>query len=87
MTMTFHTRGTCSQQITIDLDGDIIKTVHFNGGCHGNLQGISRLVTGLNIRDVIDRLQGIKCGRKDTSCPDQLSVALKSILEKRTTCG
>lgn len=87
MKMTFHTRGTCSQLITIDLDGDIIKTVHFDGGCHGNLQGISRLVAGLHVRDVIDRLQGIKCGRKDTSCPDQLSVALKSIMEKRMTRG
>ena len=68
-------RGTCSQMILIDTEGDIIKNVEYIGGCHGNTQGISRLVVGMNIDDVIERCKGIQC-RAGTSCPDQLAQAL-----------
>ena len=63
----------------IDVEGDIIKSVEFVRGCPGNLFGISQLVKGMNIDDAIEKLSGIKCGNKDTSCPDQLSKALKEI--------
>ena len=72
--MKYRTKGTCSSAIDIELDNGIIKSVHFTGGCNGNLQGISRLV------EAISRLKGIKCGFKPTSCPDQLAVALESIV-------
>lgn len=72
----YKTVGTCSQQIDVELDGDIIKSVQFYGGCNGNLQGISKLVIGQKIDDVVERLGGLKCGFKQTSCPDQLTKAL-----------
>lgn len=72
----YRTRGTCSRAIEIELDGDTVKSVKFQGGCNGNTQGISRLVTGMKVQDVIDTLSGIRCGFKDTSCPDQLAKAL-----------
>ena len=78
--MTYQTHGTCSTAIQIEMDGDIIKSVSFVGGCNGNLKGISSLVTGMNARDAISRLKGIRCGFKSTSCPDQLATALESIL-------
>ena len=62
------------------MDGNIIKSVVFTGGCNGNLQGISRLVEGMSAEDAITRLKGIKCGFKPTSCPDQLAIALESIV-------
>ena len=74
--MDYRTRGTCSQLIHFELDGDIVKNVQFLGGCHGNLQGIGKLVEGMKADDVITRLQGIRCGNKTTSCPDQLARAL-----------
>ena len=74
--MDYRTRGTCSQLIHFELDGDIVKNVQFLGGCHGNLQGIGKLVEGMKADDVIERLQGIRCGSKTTSCPDQLARAL-----------
>lgn len=77
--MTFKTQGVCSQKIDIEMDGDIIKSVKFTGGCQGNLQGISKLVEGLHKDEVIKRLEGIRCGFKSTSCPDQLARALKSL--------
>lgn len=77
--MTFKTQGVCSQRIDIEMDGDIIKSVKFTGGCQGNLQGISKLVEGLPKDEVIKRLEGIRCGFKATSCPDQLAKALKSL--------
>ena len=82
--MLYQTRGTCSRLIDIDLDGDMIKSVQFVGGCDGNTQGISRLVAGNDIRTVIDLLEGIDCGGKGTSCPDQLAKALKKALKKRS---
>lgn len=78
--MKYRTKGTCSSAIDIELDNGIIKSVHFTGGYNGNLQGISRLVEGMPAKEAISRLKGIKCGFKPTSCPDQLAVALESIV-------
>lgn len=77
-TFVYKTKGTCSREITITLDGDTIESVSFMGGCHGNLQGVSALVKGRKIDEVIETLSGIKCGFKNTSCPDQLAKALQS---------
>ena len=78
---TFRPQGTCSQLIEFELEGDIIKDVVFTGGCNGNLSGISKLITGMKAEDVIEKLGGTTCGFKDTSCPDQLSKALKAALK------
>ncbi len=78
---TFNTHGTCSRQIMYDVEDGIVKGVKFIGGCMGNLQGISKLVEGRKIEEVIPLLEGIKC-RNNTSCPDQLSIALKRHLEE-----
>lgn len=78
---TYAPQGTCSKQITFDLDNDVIKSVSFLGGCPGNLQGISQLVEGMKAQDAIARLEGITCGNKPTSCPDQFAQALKKALE------
>jgi uncharacterized protein (TIGR03905 family) len=75
----FRTRGTCSTAIDIEVEDGIIKDVQFTGGCDGNLKAISRLVAGMRASDAIDRLDGIKCGRKDTSCADQLTKALREM--------
>ena len=80
--MQYQTRGTCSSVIDIEMDGDVIRSVRFTGGCNGNLQGISRLVTGMRAQEAIERLQGIQCGWKPTSCPDQLSKALTAALKE-----
>lgn len=77
--MIYKTRGTCSREIHIEMDGDTIKSVTFVGGCNGNTQGISSLVKGMKIDDVIARTEGIDCNGRGTSCPDQLSKALKQI--------
>ena len=77
--MTYKPRGVCSSAIDIEVDGDVIRSVKFTGGCNGNLQGISRLVEGMKVDDAISRLKGIRCGFKNTSCPDQLATALESI--------
>ena len=81
--MTYHysPRGVCSRKIEIELEGEIIRAVHFQGGCSGNTQGISALVVGMNAKDAIARLSGIRCGFKSTSCPDQLAVALTEALK------
>lgn len=80
MVYTYKTRGTCSSQIKIELNDDkTIKNVEFLGGCNGNLKGIGQLVSGMSIDEVIDRLEGITCGFKATSCPDQLAKALIEI--------
>ena len=76
-TITYIPRGVCSRQIHISIDGDTIKDAKFVGGCNGNTQGICALVRGMKIDDVISRLEGIKCGPRSTSCPDQLARALK----------
>ena len=69
----------CSSQIDIELEGDTLKSVRYTGGCNGNLQGIGALVAGMNKNEVIDRLSGINCKGRGTSCPDQLSRALKML--------
>lgn len=73
----YITKGTCSRQIDIELDGDIVKSVKFHGGCNGNLQGISNIVVGKSIDEIAASFEGIKCGFKSTSCPDQLVKALR----------
>ena len=78
--MIYKTSGTCSSAINLEVEGDIIKSVSFTGGCNGNLQGISRLVEGMKVEDAISRLKGIRCGFKPTSCPDQLTKAIKEVL-------
>ncbi len=77
MEFTYKTSGVCSRNIIIDIEDDIVKKVKFQGGCAGNTQGIAALVEGMKIEDVIKRLEGIRCGFKSTSCPDQLAKALK----------
>lgn len=73
----YKTRGVCSREIIIDVEDNIIKDVKFIGGCHGNSQGISTLVKGMKVEEVINKLEGINCNGKGTSCPDQLAKALK----------
>ena len=74
----YTTHGTCSRQILIDVEGDIVKSVEYIGGCTGNTQGVARLVQGMKIDEVIARCKGIQC-RGETSCPDQLARALEQI--------
>lgn len=81
MKYTYTTHGVCSRQIMVDLDGDTIKEVAFLGGCHGNTQGITALVKGMNAYEAIERLKGIHCGSRATSCPDQLATALSEALD------
>lgn len=77
--ITYATKGTCSRQIDIDINDDrIIENVKFTGGCSGNTQGVSALIVGMSIDEAIKRLDGIKCGPRSTSCPDQLAQALKT---------
>lgn len=76
MEISYKTNGVCARSITIEVDGDIVNDVKFNGGCSGNTQGVSVLVKGMKIDDVIEKLSSIKCGFKDTSCPAQLAKAL-----------
>ena len=78
MEYTYKTKGTCSQMITFIVENDVVRDVKFYGGCNGNLKGIAALVEGMNIDEVISRVEGIKCGMKATSCPDQLAQALKA---------
>ena len=77
MTIEYTPRGVCSRKMTSEIEADIIKSVNVEGGCSGNLQGISRLVEGMPVEEAIARLDGIRCGWKNTSCPDQLAAALK----------
>lgn len=80
--MRYIPKGVCSQAIDVELDGEIVKHVQFTGGCHGNLQGIARLVEGMNANDAIAKIRGIRCGFKSTSCPDQLANALEAALKQ-----
>lgn len=79
MTYDYQTQGTCSKIIHINEENGVLQEVTFVGGCPGNLQGVSRLVKGMKVDDAINRLEGIKCGAKPTSCPDQLAQALKAM--------
>ena len=78
--MVYKTKGVCAQAIEFELDGTTVRNVHFVGGCAGNTQGVARLVEGMDAREAISRLEGITCGLKPTSCPDQLAKALKEAL-------
>lgn len=80
MTVNFTPRGVCSRNILIEVENNIVTSVKFTGGCNGNTQGISRLVEGMAVEDVIARLEGINCNGRGTSCPDQLAKALKQAL-------
>lgn len=75
--MRYKTSGTCSSMIDFEVEDGVVRSVVFTGGCNGNLQGIGKLVEGMKIDEVITRLEGIRCGFKNTSCPDQLACALK----------
>lgn len=78
MIMEYRTKGVCSQRISFDVVDGKLRNVIFLGGCNGNLQGIGRLVEGMEVDEAIARLEGIQCGFKNTSCPDQLAQALKN---------
>lgn len=82
MRFDYRTKGTCSTKIEFEIEDGILTDVIYTGGCNGNLQGISRLVKGMPAKEVMEKLRGIRCGMKDTSCPDQLSRALEKALEK-----
>ena len=77
MQFEYKTKGTCSQKIFFDLENGKVTNVQFLGGCNGNLKGIAALVEGMDMDEVISRVEGIRCGMKNTSCPDQLAQALK----------
>lgn len=81
MQFEFKTRGTCSQMIYFDIEDGKVRNLRFVGGCNGNLKGISALVEGMDVDAVIEKVEGIRCGMKSTSCPDQLSKALKQAKE------
>ncbi len=75
--------GVCSRRIDIEIEGDVIKSVKYNGGCAGNTQGVAALIAGMKVEEAIERLSGIRCGFKPTSCPDQLATALKEYLANK----
>ena len=78
MKFTYTPSGVCARQFNFDVEDGVIRSVEIIGGCHGNLQGISHLITGMKVEDVIARLKGIRCGMKSTSCPDQIARALEA---------
>ena len=80
MTIDYKTRGPFSSHMRIEVEDGVVQSLQVTGGCDGNLQGLSRLVAGMRVEDVISRLEGIRCGFKPTSCPDQLAQALKQSL-------
>lgn len=81
MRYSYRTKGTCSQIINFDIEDNKVSNVEFIGGCNGNLQGISKLCEGMDANELIDKLSGIRCGFKNTSCPDQLAKAIKDNLK------
>ena len=81
MSYVYKTKGTCSSQIEVELEGDIVRNVKFTGGCHGNLQAIPKLVEGMTVAEVEKRIAGIRCGMKNTSCGDQLAKACRAAYE------
>lgn len=83
MAYTYKTKGVCSAYIEVEMDGNTVKEVQFHGGCHGNLQGISSLVKGMTYEQIKERLDGIRCGYKQTSCPDQLVRAIEEAMENK----
>lgn len=83
MKYNYRTRGTCARSISFDLEDGIVKNIYFEGGCNGNLKGISALAEGKNAEEIIETLSGIRCGFKNTSCPDQLATALSEALKNQ----
>ena len=81
MSFEYHTEGTCARNIILEMDGDIIKNVQFIGGCNGNLKAIPKLVQGLTVEQVEEKLSGISCSGRPTSCGDQLAKACRAALE------
>lgn len=79
MNLTYKPQGVCSQLIDIEVNDGVVTSVQFTGGCNGNTQGVSALVKGMKVEDAVSRLKGIKCGFRETSCPDQLARALESM--------
>lgn len=82
MTIQYKTKGVCSQLMNVKIEDGVIQDVQILGGCNGNLQGISSLVKGMKAEDAIERMSGIRCGYKATSCPDQLAKALRIALDE-----
>lgn len=80
MEISYKTNGVCSRSITLEIEDGIVKNVKFLGGCNGNTKGLAALVEGMPAKEVVKRLEGIKCGFKNTSCPDQLTRAIKEYL-------
>lgn len=79
--MIYKTQGVCSSQISFDIEDGLVKNVVFHGGCSGNTQGVANLVEGMPVQEVINKLEGIRCGFRPSSCPDQLAKALKETLQ------
>lgn len=82
MTYTYKTKGTCSQGIQFEIEDNKVHNVQFIGGCSGNTQGVARLIEGMDVNEAISRIEGIHCGPRPTSCPDQLASALKQAIAK-----
>ena len=80
--ISYTPRGVCSRHIDIDVEGGVIRAVAFSGGCADNTQGVARLLVGMTVEEAISRLEGIRCGLKPTSCPDQVAAALRKYLEE-----
>jgi uncharacterized protein (TIGR03905 family) len=82
--ISYTPRGVCSRHIDIDVEDGVIRGVAFSGGCAGNTQGVARLLVGMTVEEAIERLSGIRCGLKPTSCPDQVAAALRKYLDEKT---
>lgn len=82
MKHTFNTKGTCSRQISFELEGNVVRNVSFVGGCDGNLKAVSSLVEGLTVEEIEERVKGIRCGFKSTSCSDQLALAVRTAYDE-----
>lgn len=80
MTIKYNPKGVCAREFLIEVEEGVVRGVKITGGCNGNLQGISRLIEGMKVEDIIARIEGIRCGFKNTSCPDQIAQALKQAL-------
>lgn len=83
MTYTYRTKGTCSQAIQFEIEDNKVHNVQFIGGCSGNTQGVSRLIEGMDVNEAISKIEGIRCGFRPTSCPDQLATAIKQALAEQ----
>ena len=82
MNYTYRTKGTCSQAIQFEIEDNKVHNVQFIGGCSGNTQGVARLIEGMDVQEAISRIDGIRCGMRPTSCPDQLATALKQAIKE-----